>query len=149
MQCVDGSARKGIVLGEQVHEDFVVVEAAVGQDRDDARNVLGNNALLVEEGSRNVAGAFAVAPRDELACVEQVEDAGDLKIKLVRHFLQCQQLLISQQGCDLLRLVSRRIVLRVVCLYVVCPCTVCICITHRHNLSWIPHLRPYQPYWNA
>ena len=132
MQGVDGAPRQRVIFGEQVREDLVVAPAIIGQHGDDAGDVLGNRALIVEEGRRHQAVAVWVAPGNELARIKQVKDAGDDKVELFCHLIKRQQLLISKK----LGQFWVGIVLRV------------RGISHRHNCSGITLRRADRPYWN-
>lgn len=88
MQAINGATRQGIILSKQVGEDFIVAPAVVRQHCDHTRDVLGNRALGVEKGGWDTSVALCITPRDELASVEQIKDAGNWKVQLLSYLLE-------------------------------------------------------------
>lgn len=64
MQSVDRPARQGVVLGEEVGEDFLVGESAVVKHRDRSRDELGQVVVVAEQQARDVLHALAAVHQD-------------------------------------------------------------------------------------
>ena len=77
MKCIDGATWKGFVFGKQEREDFLVAEAAVSEQGDNAGDkTVGVFLLGAQEGFWDIANA--VAPdHDQFVFIDQVHHLGD------------------------------------------------------------------------